>query len=186
MKVMRVLLALMIAIPVMVGCAANPDNQDKGRGFGTQNFRNDDNLNSTDIDPNRDNRRMTTLNDEGRANNGTNDDTRMEVAEEAADKVSELNEVKRANVIVTNRNAYVAVVLNEGNNNENITRDVEDKISRAVKETDKNIRNVYVSANPNFTDRMTGYGDRIQRGEPVRGFFDEFTEMVRRVFPNAR
>ncbi|PAE14393.1 hypothetical protein CHH91_19815, partial [Virgibacillus sp. 7505] len=51
-----------------------------------------------------------------------------------------------------------------------VTDDVEDKISEQVRETDENIRNVYVSSNPDFVERATNYADRIQEGEPVEGF----------------
>ena len=39
---------------------------------------------------------------------------KMEVADKAADRIAELDEVRTANVIVTNRNAYVAFVLKDG------------------------------------------------------------------------
>ncbi|MEK1832384.1 YhcN/YlaJ family sporulation lipoprotein [Priestia megaterium] len=45
-----------------------------------------------------------------------NNQTRLEVADKAADRIAKLNEVDTANVIVTNRNAYVAVVLKNGEN----------------------------------------------------------------------
>lgn len=60
------------------------------------------------------------------------------------------------------------------------------KISDQVKSTDQDIQNVYVSSNPEFVERMRGYGDQLQDGRPVRGLFEEFGEMVERIFPNAR
>ncbi|WP_341604452.1 hypothetical protein [Shouchella clausii] len=34
---------------------------------------------------------------------------------------------------------------------------------------------------------LTGCGmDRINNGEPVKGFVDEFNETIRRIFPNAK
>ncbi|MEH7014692.1 YhcN/YlaJ family sporulation lipoprotein, partial [Neobacillus niacini] len=48
------------------------------------------------------------------------------------------------------------------------------------------IQNVYVSSNPDFVERMKDYGRRIKQGDPIEGFFDEFNETVRRVFPNPR
>lgn len=60
------------------------------------------------------------------------------------------------------------------------------KISKKVKETDNNINNVFVSANPDFVDRMRNYGDRIQNGEPIEGLFEEFGETINRIFPNQR
>ncbi len=88
-------------------------------------------------------------------------------------------------MMVTNANAYVAVIL-KGQPKEEVTREIEQKISRAVKSTDRDIQNVFVSSNPDFVDRMAGYGKRIQQGEPIEGLVGEFNEMIRRIFPNAR
>lgn len=44
-----------------------------------------------------------------------NNDRKLEVAEEAADKVTDLKEVKHAYIIVAGNQAYVAVVLTNGN-----------------------------------------------------------------------
>ena len=115
--------------------------------------------------------------------NGNNN--HMRVADQAAKKIADLKEVDRANVIVTDNNAYVAV--HTGNDiNDRVAKDVEDKISRIVKSTDRDIENVYVSQDPDFFNRLTTYTNDIQRGRPIEGFFDEFGEMVRRVFPTNR
>lgn len=109
----------------------------------------------------------------------------MDVADEAADHISKLEEVQTANVIVTNRNAYVAVTLRNGAKGE-VTDRLENRIADQVRKTDSDIQNVFVSSNPDFVQRMNDYGDKINNGDPIEGFFEEFNEMVRRVFPNAR
>lgn len=114
-----------------------------------------------------------------------NNDSKMRVADKAQDKIENMQEVRHANVIVTENNAYVAVVL-EDNTKGDVREDLEKKISDQVKTTDKGIRDVFVSSNPDFVDRMGDYGDKIQKGEPVKGLFEEFTEMVERVFPSGR
>lgn len=113
------------------------------------------------------------------------DGDRLAVSSEAANKISQLPEVRRANVIVTNRNAYVAAVL-EDNYKGQLTREVENKVANQVRSTDPSIQNVYVSTNPDFVNRMNTYSTDIQQGRPVAGLFEEFNEMVRRVFPNPR
>ena len=45
---------------------------------------------------------------------------------------------------------------------------------------------MYVSSNPDFVERATNYADRIQEGEPVEGFIEEFNETIERIFPNAK
>lgn len=116
--------------------------------------------------------------------NQRDDNQNLDVADDVAEKVAAMEEVDRANVLVTNRNAYVAVMLND--ENDNLTNKVEKKIAKQVRDINKNIDNVYVSENPNFYDRMQGYGNDIREGRPISGFFDEFTETVQRIFPTAR
>ena len=124
---------------------------------------------------------------DGTQNNNVdnNNQTRLEVADKAADRIAKLDEVDNANVIVTNRNAYVAVVLKNEANGE-VTDPLKEKISDQVRATDRDIRNVYVSSDPDFVNRMEGYGNRINEGSTRNGLFEDFTETVKRVFPNAR
>jgi len=114
-----------------------------------------------------------------------NNDNRMRVADDAAKKVADMKEVDTANVIVTDDNAYVAVNLSPTSRNEDTTS-IERKISQRVKSTDRDIDNVYVSENPDFYDRMNTYASDIRNGRPISGFFNEFTETIRRVFPKAK
>ena len=105
----------------------------------------------------------------------------MRVADRVADKLVSMREIDRANVIVTDNNAYIGARLTNGRN---LTRNLERKISNEVKDVDRDIDNVYVSVNPDFYNRMTNYSNDIRNGRPIEGFFDEFTQTVRRVFPN--
>lgn len=167
MKKIKYFVMTLLAVPLLFGCAANQDNEatDKrdNNDVEIQNVRNEDN----DFDLNN--------------NNGE----QMDVADEAADQISKLEEVQTANVIVTNRNAYVAVTLRNGAKGE-VTDRLENRIADQVRKTDSDIQNVFVSSNPDFVQRMNDYGDKINNGDPIEGFFEEFNEMVRRVFPNAR
>ncbi|MBS4195050.1 YhcN/YlaJ family sporulation lipoprotein [Lederbergia citri] len=118
-------------------------------------------------------------------NRDFNDNDRIDVADNIADEITKLKEVDTANVLVTRRNAYVAVKLsNTGNNEMNNT--VQRKIAKQVRDVDNNIDNVYISENPDFFNRMTGYRNDINAGRPASGFFNDFSDTVRRVFPNAR
>ncbi len=118
-------------------------------------------------------------------NNTRNNKTRMRVADEAADRIAGLPEVDSANVIVTDNNAFVAAKLNNSSRND-LTKDIEDQISREVKKVDRDIDNVYISVNPDFYDRMNNYARDIRNGKPISGLFNEFTETIRRIFPDAR
>ncbi|MCR2821828.1 YhcN/YlaJ family sporulation lipoprotein [Lederbergia panacisoli] len=118
-------------------------------------------------------------------NRDFNDNDRIDVADHIADDIAKLKEVDSANVLVTRRNAYVAVKLSNKGNNE-MTSTVQRKIAKQVRDVDNNIDNVYISENPDFFNRMTGYRNDINAGRPVSGFFNEFSDTVRRVFPNSR
>ncbi|MFB4164124.1 YhcN/YlaJ family sporulation lipoprotein [Alteribacillus sp. JSM 102045] len=160
MKFLMKSLSLLLTIALFTGCGANQGEQDNqsSEGGGTENLT---------------------------YNNENQNQTRMEVAEEVADNVESLDEVEQSYVIVANRTAYVAVVLEEEAKQE-VRDEVEQKISEEVKSADNNIQNVLVSANPDFVDRMEHYANKLERGEPIEGLFEEFNEMIQRVFPNPR
>lgn len=111
-------------------------------------------------------------------------DNRVEVAKSAADKITKINGVKSANVLVARRNAYVAAVTNVGQTG--ITPQLEKQIADQVRSADPNIQNVYVSTNPEFVNRVNQYVTDVGQGRPIAGFFQEFSEMVQRIFPSAR
>lgn len=170
--------AILVPFILSAGCGMNNagDNGRDNNPYENVNYRDINRPDNVDNDMADDNRDM--------ADDNRNEDNQMKVADKAADKVNEVEGVENATVIVTENNAFVAVAL-EGNKEGNITDDVKNKISDKVKSTDESIDNVYVSANPDFFERMQDYGDRINQGEPITGFFDEFGETVRRVFPTA-
>lgn len=66
------------------------------------------------------------MNNNGARVQNTDNDSRMRVADKAQDKITAMDEVRRANVIVTNRNAYVAVVMENGDSGE-VRREIEQK-----------------------------------------------------------
>jgi len=172
-------LSTILSVGFLFGCndkkdEAEPDPTEEPSEQRAQNARNNNDLRDVGYQPDRD-----------RNDNVDNNQTRLKVADEAADRIAKLDEVDNANVIVTNRNAYVAVVLKNEANGE-VTDPLKEKISDQVRATDRDIRNVYVSSDPDFVNRMEGYGNRINEDTTRNGLFEDFTETVRRVFPNAR
>jgi YhcN/YlaJ family sporulation lipoprotein len=109
---------------------------------------------------------------------------RFDIAQAAADRIVRLNGVKGANVLVTKPNAYVAAVVNTPANQ--LPRALEDRIANEVRATDPTIKNVYVSTNPEFVDRVNQYAEYVRQGRPVSGFFNELSQMIQRIFPVAR
>lgn len=132
---------------------------------------------------------------------------KIEVSQSIADAIAGLNEVKTANVLVTDENAYVAVVLEPGAGKTlgaspspdqspgttpgaantpaagDVTDELKNRIAQKAKSVNTNIRHVYVSASPDFVERMNTYRQDIQNGRPAAGFIKEFYTVVERLFP---
>ncbi|ALA51853.1 YhcN/YlaJ family sporulation lipoprotein [Shouchella clausii] len=152
---------------VLTGCGMAQNNNDRDQQV-------DDNDN-----------RETETRQQGYDDNAGPVEDRLEVADETAERVAELDEVERANVLIAGDNAYVAVMMTDRGEDE-VTEELKEKIAEQVRKTDENMNNVYVSSNPDFVERARDYTDRINNGEPVKGFVDEFNETIRRIFPNAK
>ncbi|ULT55266.1 YhcN/YlaJ family sporulation lipoprotein [Neobacillus drentensis] len=113
------------------------------------------------------------------------DTSKIIVANRAADRVTDLSRIERANIIVTDNNAYVAVKMADSTYNQ-LTATTRSKITRAVKSVDGNIDNVYISENRQFYKRMSSYTRDIRSGRTNSDFIDRFSDTIRRVFPDAR
>jgi YhcN/YlaJ family sporulation lipoprotein len=158
------------------GCTNNGNNQMQQQGTRMQQAQNQQDQNQQD--PN-----QQDQNQQARNQPLGDMDNRIQIADQAADKITQLGGVNQANVLVTRRNAYVAASMDA---NQQLTSDIENQIAEQVRATDPNIQNVYVSTNPEFLDRVNSYVTEAGQGRPVAGFFDQFNEMVQRIFPNAR
>lgn len=108
----------------------------------------------------------------------------IDIADRAAERIVSMPGIRQANVLITRRNAYVAAVMDS--RADQLTRKTEDAIAAKVREVYPSVRNVYVSTNPEFVDRINGYVADIRAGRPVSGFVDQLNEIVQRLFPSAR
>ncbi|MEK5523795.1 hypothetical protein B5V89_02030 [Heyndrickxia sporothermodurans] len=185
MKIAKTIICVGVVSGLLMGCGTNNDNNGtKRNNVSPVRYNNDDrNVNPRNVNYNNDLTDNNNTNDI--VNDNDNVNNKMRVADEAADRVAKLKEVDRANVIVTDNNAYVAVMLTDRSRNE-LSKTVENKIAKEVRKADKDIDNVYVSVNPDFYDRMTDYGNELRNGHPISGLFDQFNQTVQRIFPNAR
>lgn len=103
-------------------------------------------------------------------------------AQRIADRVSDLEEVNTATVIVSANMAWVGVDLKA--NTQELTTTIKDKITRVVKNEDNNLRTVYVTADADTVTRLRNIARDIARGQPVSGFRDELNEIGRRITPS--
>ncbi|MBP2257370.1 YhcN/YlaJ family sporulation lipoprotein [Virgibacillus alimentarius] len=75
---------------------------------------------------------------------------------------------------------------NDNENNDNdVTDEVKQQITDVVKSVDNDIDNVYVTTNPDFIDLTNDYANEARNGNPIGGFFDQFGDMIERVFPQG-
>ncbi|CAH0136615.1 Lipoprotein YhcN [Peribacillus simplex] len=166
---------------VITGCSPN-DKEDASENLGL-NRTNQDNLdNPMNVSDTRQNVNDNNVNNNNNNDNGIND---MRVSEDISNRVEDLKEVSNASVIVTENNAYVGAVLKDGGDKD-IPNDLKEKVADAVRGADPSVDQVYVSANPDFVQRMKGYANDIENGKPVAGFAEEFRELVTRIFPSPR
>lgn len=119
LKIAKTIICVGVVSGLLMGCGTNNDNNGTKRNYVSPVRYNNDDRN-------------------------VNVNNKMRVADEAADRVAKLKEVDRANVIVTDNNAYVAVMLTDRSRNE-LSKTVENKIAKEVRKADKDIDNVYVS-----------------------------------------
>ena len=136
---------------------------------------------------NNDNPEVSRLvNDDNKENTDNSDhqtEGRLNVADELAEQVNSLEEIKESWVFITEKNAFVAVVLND-EGTENIPEEVKRKVAEEVKASDRTVENVYVSSNPDFAERFHDIAVRVEEGEPIEGLVEEFNQTVQRLFPD--
>lgn len=177
-RFMLVPVALLFSF-MLVGCTMNRDKDEKAT---------DDNLANNTVDHNNNNDAMNNNN-----NNGTNDtpmnnandgiNTTITSADDVANELMQMEEVESANVLTTANNVYVGIELKEGTEE---TDALETKVADKVRAANTQYENVYVSFNPDFAKQLADYRERINNNEPVEGLFDEFSDTVKRMFPDAK
>lgn len=179
MKIKTLALGL-LAAGSLVACQAEQEAGEKGNYNGVENTsyeRSADNMYEEGQNANK------YDNDRGMVHN-----TNYHVAKDAAKRIEKnVDGVDNVYVLKTRDNAYVAAELNNPKNGKNeVSDEMEKQIKKAVKASDQDINNVYISTNPDFVDLTNNYVEDAQNGEPVEGFFREFGEMVDRIFPDQR
>lgn len=103
-------------------------------------------------------------------------------AEKIASAVKTVDGVEDATVVITEKRALVGVDI--GKNTEGkLTDKIKDSVEAKVKETDKEIQTIGVSADPDLFTRISKVGQGIQGGKPLSEFGSEIEEIFNRVVP---
>ncbi|MCM3088984.1 YhcN/YlaJ family sporulation lipoprotein [Bhargavaea ginsengi] len=179
-------MASMVLVLGLAACGGNSDDpsmssnghEENDVGTDTNPDQNGSNPDNGAMDENGENNGGQNGNDSGEG-----DMSNLKRDKETADRVSTVEGVESATVFLSDENAYVAVELAEGTEE---TDELKTKISDEVKAAKPDVDNVYVSANPDFAKQFRDYGERLDQGDPVEGFIDEFGDLVRRAFPDAQ
>jgi YhcN/YlaJ family sporulation lipoprotein len=118
--------------------------------------------------------------------------TRLELSQFLAEKIASMPEINTAYVMLTDNNAYVAVTesakssrqaAGSGNADDDLAVGLKEKVANQVRSLVPGVKNVFVSANPDFYGRMREIADEVGQGRPIQGFVEEFNTMVARIFP---
>ncbi|MFD2117960.1 YhcN/YlaJ family sporulation lipoprotein [Paenibacillus yanchengensis] len=207
-KFMLLATATVLSVAIFTGCSKKDDSGVQQQGMMKDGMMQDGTMMQDGMmmqDKHFSNDQLNSAN-RNKGNNliGNHKNYRMEMSKEIADKIVKDAKVNSAYVMLTDNNAYVAVMMDENNNNtamnkndnnaamnknnnnaakDSISDEVKQKVTKVVKKEQPKIENVYVSTNPDFVGRMQGYMNDVAAGNPITGFISEFNEMVDRVFP---
>ncbi|MCD7032956.1 YhcN/YlaJ family sporulation lipoprotein [Metabacillus sp. GX 13764] len=188
MKVAKIGAVILLGTMLTAGCGmSNSENKKMNHPQNTSYDQNQKSNMKDNMQNNLNNGVKNLGNDANQtANRAKNNVTgKMSLAEKEAKNAASLKEIKHAYVIATDNNAYAAVELT-GDKNQKLTEDVKGKVAKQVKAVNPSIRNVFVSANPDFVDRMKDYSKDLQKGKPVSGLANEFAKTIQKIFPNRQ
>ena len=131
----------------------------------------------------------TNLNNGMVRNNNNNLTTNLTNARTTADnlakKISNLPEVNSASVLLTGNTAIVGCDI-KGNVEGKMTSSVKQKIENIVKDSNNNIQNVSITADPDLYTRIRTMATDMGNGNPIKGFTNEIQEILRRITPTTR
>jgi YhcN/YlaJ family sporulation lipoprotein len=103
----------------------------------------------------------------------------MDLANRVSDLATDVQGVDNAVVVVISNLALVGITL-ERNNPRNDT-EVKQEVASTIEDREPSIVNAYVSASPDIVRQLEQISRGIQRGEPISTFFDQITEVLRRM-----
>lgn len=105
-------------------------------------------------------------------------------ANKIAKNITALNEVNKANVLITENEAVVGVNL-RGNTQGTMTNDLRQKIEKIVKQENKSIDKISITTDPNLVTRINTMTTNIGNGNIVDNFAEEVKDLIRKITPNS-
>ncbi|MBQ2860955.1 MAG: YhcN/YlaJ family sporulation lipoprotein [Peptococcaceae bacterium] len=177
---------LFVSCLLLTGCSSEQNRQNTP----SDNNQTPSTQNSTNMSPNN-----NGMNSGMNGTNSTDNTTRMgtsttgsnslhQRAEKIADAVvDDIDAVKDARVIISDKMAYVSVSITE-TAGADTAKTLKEEVGQVVKKTDTAIEDVYVMEDADTFTRMKEMVDDIADGKPVSGFIEELDNMFTRVMPS--
>ena len=103
-------------------------------------------------------------------------------AQKIADEVTKIDGIDKARVAISEKRALVGVSIPNAAEGK-LTDDLKKKVEDTVKNTDKEIDTVAVSADAEIYERISKIGDGIKEGKGIEEFGNEFKEIFNRIIP---
>ncbi|WNQ12915.1 YhcN/YlaJ family sporulation lipoprotein [Paenibacillus aurantius] len=112
-----------------------------------------------------------------------------------AEAVAALDEVTGANALVIDGKGYIGVIVKYGYpdtvmdvpgqsaNVGEVSGKLKAKVAEAARRIDPGLKEVFVSAHPDFIDRIDRFPAHTKSGKPLEGYIREFGTIVSRLFP---
>ena len=183
---------LFVSCLLLTGCSSEQNRQNTP----SDNNQTPSTQNSTNMSPNN-NGMNSGMNGTTNMNgtNSTDNATRMgtsttgsnslhQRAEKIADAVvDDIDAVKDARVIISDKMAYVSVSITE-TAGADTAKTLKEEVGQVVKKTDTAIEDVYVMEDADTFTRMKEMVDDIADGKPVSGLIEELDNMFTRVMPS--
>ena len=121
--------------------------------------------------------------DDNELNTMENNSSMLKRSKSISEKLSAIDGVSNANVVITGKTALVGVDM-PSNTESDKTTQMKNMIETKVKEIDSDIDNVVVTSDVDLSKRIKNVGSDMEGGKPLTGLVEEMEEIMRRITPN--
>lgn len=109
-------------------------------------------------------------------------------ADNLAKAVQRIPGIRSAAAVISGDAAYIGINIDINSSIDNTSKiqNIKKQAADTVRNTDRNIKTVYVSADADFIQRIDKISNDVRNGKPVEGFEDELNEIVKRITPEKQ
>lgn len=118
---------------------------------------------------------------------GAHGNDKLVMDNKLAKQLEALPGVQQAYVLVTENRVYVGIKVQQREDSSAAVSDVQphlrNKVTERVMLASPAVKQVLITANPEYMERMKIYNDAERSGHPVREYLAEFNALAARIFP---